>query len=266
MAIRQVKIGSLIDYKERQAIQERTGKRIEYARVRLDEQGEPALYMHSENQEHLGFYYTESDVTSHEGRVVAIETDANVRIMSDVWANITYAVVYEPNGPEGVGSERVLENHREGYGMLPGLFRRIEIGNTEFPIDREPIHVKVDATPEVQEIWEAYKAGEALRGRMSRYDADERAAAERRRTVERDCFVRVTRGRKVPQGTEGKVFWIGDSQWGTKVGIGLPSEDGTFETVKKTGRHGKVYESYKNVVWTALKNVDRISCIGGRVL
>lgn len=46
--------------------------------------------------------------------------------------------------------------------------------------------------------------------------------------------VRVVKGRKVPVGTTGKVFWVGDSQYGERVGI----KDGDGET------H-----------WTALANV-----------
>lgn len=70
----------------------------------------------------------------------------------------------------------------------------------------------VDATPEVVAQAAAY------RERME--------AAARRRSIVREARllargkdVRVVRGRKVPIGTEGRIFWYGSTQYGMRVGI-----------------------------------------------
>lgn len=39
------------------------------------------------------------------------------------------------------------------------------------------------------------------------------------RDPQRGDIVEVFKGRKVPKGTVGEVFWIGDGRWGTRVGI-----------------------------------------------
>jgi hypothetical protein len=53
----------------------------------------------------------------------------------------------------------------------------------------------------------------------------------------RGCMARVVRGRKVPVGTVGTVFWMGEGQYGTRVGL----KDST----------GQVH-------WTAASNVERL--------
>jgi hypothetical protein len=42
---------------------------------------------------------------------------------------------------------------------------------------------------------------------------------QERETVRKGRDVLVFKGRKVPKGTVGRVFWIGDNGWGTSVGI-----------------------------------------------
>lgn len=58
---------------------------------------------------------------------------------------------------------------------------------------------------------------------------------EAEKTVRKGCDVVVVRGRKVPRGTEGRVFWVGDSPYGVRVGINTPSGE---------------------TVWTAAGNVE----------
>ena len=202
---------------------------------------------------------------SHEGMVVDTFTRHSVRIMSDVWADITYAVVYEPNGPVGYGSDRASESIEKGW-TKRSTFRNIIVGNSEMYSDRDYVKATVDADADAREIYAAYKRGEAFAAALDNDDARHHRLARERRTVNHGSIVRVTRGRKVPQGTEGVVFWIGNSGYGEKVGLGLPNEDGSFDYVEKTGRYGKVFKSYKHVAWTAITNVEVISELGGRIL
>ena len=68
------------------------------------------------------------------------------------------------------------------------------------------------------------------------------AAVERRYTeeaeVDKGSVVEVYKGRKVPVGTVGTVFWIGEGRWGWRVGL---NDDDTGETY-----------------WTALSNVRAV--------
>lgn len=270
MAIRHAKVACTLSYQERKALQEETGVEVGYARVSIDSRtDELKLSMDNGNDEQLGLFYVETDETSHVGRVVAIEVDRSVRIMSDVWADLTFAVVYEPSREyTGVASTHYnWQTKQDEHAGACGYFRRIQIGNSEFAgPSSELTRAKVDADPETLEVYEAWKAGRAYAKALREADNRERRIQEERREIQRDRWVRVTRGRKVKQGTEGIVFWIGESQWGTKVGIALPQEDGTFRKEKRTGRYGKVFDSYADVAWTYAKNCQVISGPGGRIL
>jgi len=50
------------------------------------------------------------------------------------------------------------------------------------------------------------------------------------RAVKRGKLVIVARGRKVAKGTVGVVAWVGDSDWGTRVGLAIPGVDGLTYT------------------------------------
>lgn len=65
-------------------------------------------------------------------------------------------------------------------------------------------------------------------------EAEDREVLEK--PIEKGDTVRVVRGRKVPLGTTGVVFWLGDSEWGRRCG---------FKSVR-----GETH-------WTALQNVVR---------
>lgn len=85
----------------------------------------------------------------------------------------------------------------------------------------------VDATPEVIEKANAYARARAL-------DALKAAAAEDARTVAKGKRVKVVKGRKVPKGTEGTVFWMGkgraysysQAKWGVPDRVGFKGDDG----------------------------------------
>lgn len=88
----------------------------------------------------------------------------------------------------------------------------------------EMVATRVRRVPSEAERQEQYDADAAF---TQRYWADQaRAAAEAEaarkemfRRYGRESVVRVVKGRKVPVGTEGEVFWLGDKGWGYSVGF-----------------------------------------------
>lgn len=73
-----------------------------------------------------------------------------------------------------------------------------------------------------------------------------RELEEENKTVRVGKQIRVVRGRKIPIGTEGKVFWMGDKGFG--MGVGIILENGS-----------KVFSSLKNVeVMIADQEFERI--------
>lgn len=140
---------------------------------------------------------------SHVGLVIRIWTDPSVRIMSDVWAPIVYATVWDEERQET--TEYTLELHDSCGGVYASA--------------------EVDATPEVLVKYEAYKARKELdRQESARLKEIERFEIEHNK-VERGKRMMVTRGRKVAKGTTGKVFWLGVDHWGnTKAGLALSDE------------------------------------------
>lgn len=254
MPIRTIKKACLLDSKERFAFQKETGSYPSACIVDFNFiTNEPKLRITEKENCHLGLYYIAQDELTHEGMVVGFETET-VRVMSDVWEEFRYAVVYEPNGPVGPGAENVKN---------PEMFRRVHIpANWASTHEQDYVFAMVDASNEIKEIYEAWKAGKRWADRHERRRAAEakaiRDAEIERQTVRKGKWVEVTRGRKVPQGTKGLVFWLNDSKWGVKVGIALPNEDGTFETEPREARNGRIYDSYKNIAWTYAKNCDVI--------
>jgi len=71
---------------------------------------------------------------------------------------------------------------------------------------------EVDATPDVRAAYDAYT--DKITAAHVAYVAE----LEFNR-VHKGKFVVVARGRKVPKGTRGQVFWIGNNGYGTSVGI-----------------------------------------------
>lgn len=153
-----------------------------------------------------------SGVTEHDGRVLSLESRSD-RIMSDVWDTGYYAIVWNDAANTPVD---------------------VYLGGQEFgPIKQ----AEVDATPEAIAAYEAWLAAREAE-RAAAEDARLEANAESRlREVVRGCPVMVTRGRKIPKGTTGRVFWIGQKQYGVRVGF--EADDGVTH-------------------WTDINNVDRI--------
>lgn len=131
---------------------------------------------------------------AHVGLVLTTVTKCE-RIMSDVWSDTTYAVVWDP---ETAAPRQVFLNCAE--------FGRNATA-------------EVDATAEVvaaYDAWLAARAAEAKAADEARWEAD---AEARVRQVKKGHQVVVARGRKVKKGTIGRVFWIGPGNFGPRAGI-----------------------------------------------
>lgn len=123
---------------------------------------------------------------AYAGCVVATGTDHNVRIMSDVWGDIDYAIVFDV---------RTL------------AFHKIECDRMQRTVD----------APEW--LIAAYRTMVALTEMATRHRmaaADRQREADRvereRNTPRKGRTVRVVKGRKVPKGTEGIVVWYGEGK------------------------------------------------------
>ncbi len=139
------------------------------------------------------------------------------RIMSDVWDDVSYALVWDAEA---------------------GCPKAICLGVSYDRREGESTIVTIDATPEVLAAYEAWKVAE-----KARKDAEEAARWEAIRMAEakqprKGRIIKVVKGRKVPKGTTGVCIWIGQGDWGTRVG--LKTEDGT-------------------VYWTAASNVEAVA-------
>ena len=112
-------------------------------------------------------------------------------------------------------------------------------GNNEFGYSSSRANVApnvtIDATPDVVAAANAWLRARAEATVRSEREADINLAVARAKAVQIGREVEVVRGRKVPKGVVGDVFWMGDSEWAVRVGI--RTADGT-------------------VYWTAASNVE----------
>jgi hypothetical protein len=100
----------------------------------------------------------------------------------------------------------------------------------DFPSDEPRTTYTIDATPDVIAKWEARRAAQV----KHEHDMQELAAIM---TPEVGKQLEVIKGRKVPKGTMGVCFWIGNSAYGERVGI---------------------KDANNTVHWTAISNVQVI--------
>lgn len=76
---------------------------------------------------------------------------------------------------------------------------------------------------------EAYLEAKRRQGEASGLTIDSARGDAEWHTARKGALVRVVAGRKVPVGLEGRVFWTGESQFGTRVGISpLDGAEGVF--------------------------------------
>lgn len=100
-----------------------------------------------------------------------------------------------------------------------GSFEQIHYGST-YPgystadVDAPAAAMAAWTTEKALREAEARKRAAEHAAETERYEAEQRA-----RTPRRGSIVRVVKGRKVPIGTEGTVFWAGDSTWGLRIGL-----------------------------------------------
>lgn len=130
------------------------------------------------------------------------------RIMSDVWAQVFYARVWDA----ATKSVKVINLGADEFGLT--------------------LKATVDATPEVVEAAGRWSKAQALKAarRTARYEnaaAVDRAVAAAKAVVT-GREVEVVKGRKVPIGTTGVAFWVGNSGYGQSVGIALPNGTKVF--------------------------------------
>ena len=134
------------------------------------------------------------------GRVLATEIRYSVRIMSDVWADIHYAVVLNDDGTTS----------------------KVTTYNSEF--SARPHTVIVDAP---QSDIDAYEEGIRVAEEKSARKKRERQIAIAQHDAKKRILtqwgkgdtVRVFKGRKVPKGTVGLCIWTGDGDYGRRCGI-----------------------------------------------
>lgn len=143
------------------------------------------------------------------GVLATVETHVNqsVQIMSDVWD--TQRVVTFLANP------RALQ-----YG---GKLRWATHTTSLYEFPDKSFAYELDATPEVAHAWAAHLANVARveRENAARKLHAERAATARAQaaTIRRGSYVTVVKGRKVPRGTAGEVVWVGDGNYGMRVGL-----------------------------------------------
>ncbi len=132
---------------------------------------------------------------THEGAVLKVDVQRNYQVMSDVWDDLTYALVWNGERTE-----------------------RVHLYFTETPRDHRDF-AEVDATPEVRAAYDAY---------IARLDAERKAReeAERIERLRREAReprkgreAVVVRGRKVAKGTRGLIIWHGAGHYGDRVGL-----------------------------------------------
>lgn len=146
------------------------------------------------------------DGTSHEGLVVTPSWVKCVRVMSDVWENVTYTKVWNPETDEIT----TLSIYTSGMSSRCGEVSEVDA----------PAHVLA-----------AYEASEARKARVSEARAELRAKEEADSEARKDLKevktgreVVVIKGRKVPVGTRGIVRWLGATEWGYRVGIAVAGQ------------------------------------------
>ena len=129
-------------------------------------------------------------------------TGRDVRIMSDVWAWVTFARVWDGSA-----------------------VRELAVANSEFGTDAA---VTVDATDDVKAAVAVFEAAQAAAAAKAARDAavDRQIAWARTLAVGKDATV--VRGRKIAKGTTGRVFWLGDTKFGRRAGLELADGSRVF--------------------------------------
>ena len=157
------------------------------------------------------------DGETHVGLVMSEAFQVEERVMSDIYANVSYCWVWDPE-----------EECRE----------KVCLGQ-HFELCNRFGDATVDIDPQILADWEEEKTkrNEAqIEARRVYREAEQEAMAEKElKEPKKGDRAVVVKGRKVPKGTTGVIIWDGSSQYGPRVGI---KDDA-----------GKVH-------WTATSNVE----------
>jgi len=139
-----------------------------------------------------------------------IEKTTNVvRVMSDVYCDVLYATVWNP---EEQRCDTFAVNY---YGM-----DQEEHGSAVVDIHEGGYAEDYEIWLLIQEdIKREQEAIEAEKARIRQLEEDTKDAKEACLEVVKGVRCKVVAGRKVAKGTEGEVFWIRDTHYGTKIGI-----------------------------------------------
>ena len=159
---------------------------------------------------------------THQGMVIKAYWKT-YQVMSDIWEDHPTVLVWDGAKPR----EFSINYHRGGeFGLADLEWNGHYYGDAE-----------VDATPETLAAYAAWtKAREDAEREQRRAAAQERAEREAREP-KAGRWVKVVRGRKVPQGIQGLCFWKGCTRYGERVGV-------------------QVGDEQNEVIWTASSNVE----------
>lgn len=167
------------------------------------------------------------------GMCIAKECNT-VQVMSDIWEYHTHMLVWT--------GDRLT---------------RIFIGSDYEGGRTITYSYEIDANEEICALaaaWqEGQRRGREFANRLYAYDRGQEEIQTRLESpIIKGRMVKVVRGRKVPKGTTGMVFWIGEDSYGTcKLGIATTNREDCF---------GK----FLDVVWTAAKNCEPVNKFDGR--
>lgn len=178
-------------------------------------------------------YTAERDakLNRYENRVLSVEYNRTVQVMSDIWAGADFALVWDD---EKEMPQNVCVNL---YDMNPS--------------DWKPAKIEVDATDEVRAKYRQWKIDLETERRIGNAEV----AAKQ---IEKGCIAKVVKGRN-GKGTVGKVVvvmqavTIGRSSVEKKLGIA--TSDITY---KKALPNGKVVDAHKDMVWVWARNAVRV--------
>jgi hypothetical protein len=131
---------------------------------------------------------------------------------------VTYAGQVVSNGGRAGG--QVFGWNYSAVVAVDGGYKRISTGWYYDGDGETTADATVDAPASVIAEYNAVVEAAELANAETREVAE---AAEEARRIAKGKRVRVVSGKKVPIGTEGEVFWMGDSKYGTRVGIDAPA-------------------------------------------
>lgn len=174
---------------------------------------------------------TGEPVESYKGRVVQVRTQCE-RIMSDVWDDVQSALVYSP---ETKGEHGQYNDYKWVFVYCHG---DTSVRFAKAVVDAPEGHLA------------AYTASVASEHARIEKMQQEIRESEARKWPSKGKVVEVVKGRKIPKGTKGLVFWEGNNGYGNTVGIAVTPEKGDVV------RHSKTYRnSYVNTVFVSVSNV-----------